>query len=221
MSNGDLLDKERERGTQQGDNAVERADVEALLAEAKARQAKAQLEITQANKETEIINKERLASDEVKALAGELAELQLKLDKDRVAVDDKESELGEAYALKVYQVDAGVDERIRAGIKAGMTKERAAIAKAYKVCKEMYNRGLHWAVRFCDMVKLQSDYSVCHVDKDAQEDIVVRGKAMMETGGFPSILGEKFNFESQPIGFEDSRSIAEIFSLGEGYEEKE
>jgi len=102
----------------------------------------------------------------------------------------------------VREVDARVNTRIQAGIDKGMKDEREAMAaeraattKVLKIHKEMYNKGVYWANRFAYMVKAQGSYS--DADKRAQEDIAARGKAMMEAVGFSSILGERFNFESE------------------------
>ena len=200
MSNGDLLDKELAQETQQGDNAdklVRQAENEALIAEATRRRTEAELATQKAVAEMEILSGDRLASDEVKALAEELAELQLKLDKDRVAVDDKEIALEEAYALKVYQVDAGVDERIKAGINNGMKDERVITAKVIKVYKEMYEQGVHWCNSLAYVVEAQGSYS--DRSEEAQEDIASKGKAMMEAGGFSSVLSKQFGFKEQVI----------------------
>ena len=131
----------------------------ATRTEAEARQAKAQLEITRANAGAEIIKGERLASDKVKALAEELSELQFKLDKDRVVLDDKGKALEEAYAMKVYQVDAAVEGRIAKGIVEGTKEAAAEYARKLKEALEMYRQGRYWAELYIEIVRLQGGYT--------------------------------------------------------------
>ena len=136
-----------------------KAEVEARKAEAEARKSKAQLEISRANKDIEIINGERLASDKVKALAEELSELQLKLDKDRVAMDDKGKALDEAYAMKVYQVDAAVEGRIAKGIVEGTKEAAAEFVRKLKEALGMYRQGKYWAELYIEIVRLQGGHT--------------------------------------------------------------
>jgi len=160
----------------------------ALGAEARARQAKAKLEIARANADIELIRGDRLASDAVKVWSEELAKQQLKLDEDRVAMDDLERTREESYEMKVFTMDADVEERVAEGITEGTKEVIAEFTTKIKEALEMYHQGVFWAEKYIEIVGLQEAYT--NLGGEVRKDMEKRAKAL------GLVVHNEFNFDT-------------------------